>query len=111
MRCREVRFRRVLFRSYFFFSSRRRHTRCADVTGVQTCALPILFHIYYPQVDLGSTHPGIFCVSHLRLFLCRRFIRCEASLDKCEGQSCRQTAGSEVTSFVGYIFLALRNST
>ena len=25
----------------FFFSSRRRHTRCARVTGVQTCALPI----------------------------------------------------------------------
>src|SRR3546814_7282924 len=25
----------------FFFSSRRRHTRCALVTGVQTCALPI----------------------------------------------------------------------
>src|SRR3546814_18737972 len=30
-----------LFR--FFFSSRRRHTRCALVTGVQTCALPICF--------------------------------------------------------------------
>src|SRR3546814_4982420 len=28
--------------SFFFFSSRRRHTRCALVTGVQTCALPIL---------------------------------------------------------------------
>src|SRR3546814_10677731 len=26
---------------YFFVSSRRRHTRCALVTGVQTCALPI----------------------------------------------------------------------
>src|SRR3546814_1101754 len=26
----------------FFFSSRRRHTRCALVSGVQTCALPIL---------------------------------------------------------------------
>src|SRR3546814_9717121 len=25
-----------------FLSSRRRHTRCALVTGVQTCALPIL---------------------------------------------------------------------
>src|SRR3546814_5910379 len=29
----------------FFFSSRRRHTRCALVTGVQTCALPILTDI------------------------------------------------------------------
>src|SRR3546814_2175172 len=26
---------------FFFFSSRSRHTRCALVTGVQTCALPI----------------------------------------------------------------------
>src|SRR3546814_4006534 len=26
----------------FFFSRRRRHTSCALVTGVQTCALPIL---------------------------------------------------------------------
>src|SRR3546814_1959215 len=28
-------------RMCFFFSSRRRHTRCALVSGVQTCALPI----------------------------------------------------------------------
>src|SRR3546814_9266250 len=27
--------------NFFFFSSRRRHTICALVTGVQTCALPI----------------------------------------------------------------------
>src|SRR5213082_2390594 len=26
---------------FFFFSSRRRHTRLCQVTGVQTCALPI----------------------------------------------------------------------
>src|SRR3546814_7591604 len=31
----------VLVLCVFFFSSRRRHTRCALVTGVQTCALPI----------------------------------------------------------------------
>src|SRR3546814_1979593 len=31
----------LLFLFLFFFSSRRRHTRCALVTGVQTCALPI----------------------------------------------------------------------
>src|SRR3546814_6854567 len=34
----------------FFFSSRRRHTRCALVTGVQTCALPIC----HPD---GHRHP------------------------------------------------------
>src|SRR3546814_10001514 len=31
----------VVFCFVFFCSSRRRHTRCALVTGVQTCALPI----------------------------------------------------------------------
>src|SRR3546814_659675 len=32
----------MLLRAFvFFLSSRRRHTRCALVTGVQTCALPI----------------------------------------------------------------------
>src|SRR3546814_2509913 len=40
---------------FFFFSSRRRHTRCALVTGVQTCALPIFITYQYwtstlPQV-------------------------------------------------------------
>src|SRR3546814_5014674 len=34
----------------FFFSSRRRHTRCALVTGVQTCALPIC-----PDGEPGAT--------------------------------------------------------
>src|SRR3546814_10743841 len=31
----------IVLVSFFFVSSRRRHTRCALVTGVQTCALPI----------------------------------------------------------------------
>src|SRR3546814_16596337 len=38
---------------FFFFSSRRRHTRCALVTGVQTCALPI--SLISPQ---GHPHPA-----------------------------------------------------
>src|SRR3546814_7289457 len=37
---------------FFFFSSRRRHTRCALVTGVQTCALPILQSALKPSVLL-----------------------------------------------------------
>src|SRR3546814_16508228 len=36
----------------FFFSSRRRHTRCALVTGVQTCALPIFPAVHLALVDL-----------------------------------------------------------
>src|SRR3546814_10426216 len=31
----------LVLSAFIFFSSRRRHTRCALVTGVQTCALPI----------------------------------------------------------------------
>src|SRR3546814_6047496 len=39
-----------------FFSSRRRHTRCALVTGVQTCALPIwLFKRLGDPVRAGET--------------------------------------------------------
>src|SRR3546814_14301535 len=36
---------------FFFFSSRRRHTSCALVTGVQTCALPI-----FPWRRVRSVH-------------------------------------------------------
>src|SRR3546814_6862286 len=44
----------------FFFASRRRHTRCALVTGVQTCALPIFLidrsggHIHPLNLALGE---------------------------------------------------------
>src|SRR3546814_8446541 len=36
----------------FFFSSRRRHTRCALVTGVQTCAFPICYLSLAADLDL-----------------------------------------------------------
>src|SRR3546814_9584292 len=38
---------------FFFFSSRRRHTRCALVTGVQTCALRSRRNINF-HYDLGN---------------------------------------------------------
>src|SRR3546814_10263137 len=41
----------------FFFSSRRRHTRCALVTGVQTCALPISHGLMTPDARRGSALP------------------------------------------------------
>src|SRR3546814_4745025 len=40
----------------FFFSSRRRHTRCALVTGVQTCALPIS-----TLIEIGSRRTATTC--------------------------------------------------
>src|SRR3546814_10649242 len=52
----------------FFYASRRRHPRCALVTGVQTCALPILL-VLLPKdacqatLKLGLQHharqPGV----------------------------------------------------
>src|SRR3546814_5154924 len=45
------------FTVFFFFSSRIRHTRCALVTGVQTCALPISC----------SSPPALASLSALRL--------------------------------------------
>src|SRR3546814_8789306 len=52
----------------FFFSSRRRHTRCALVTGVQTCALPIYRSnqtiravrcLYYLEIELTTPAPTV----------------------------------------------------
>src|SRR3546814_4331191 len=51
---------------FFFFSSRRRHTRCALVTGVQTCALPILLRRMTASLD----HPD-----HLRRSLSNRHLQ------------------------------------
>src|SRR3546814_16845943 len=39
----------MVFGIVFFFSSRRRHTRCALVTGVQTCALPVWGELFMQQ--------------------------------------------------------------
>src|SRR3546814_4489050 len=40
---------------FVFFSSRRRHTRCALVTGVQTCALPIS-HVGLAEDQARAAH-------------------------------------------------------
>src|SRR3546814_16433687 len=53
----------VLCQYGVFFSSRRRHTRCALVTGVQTCALPILrrLALVSPSWALYSSGLAIVC--------------------------------------------------
>src|SRR3546814_1863023 len=45
---------------FFFFSSRRRHTRCALVTGVQTCALPIFL------IDGDMRNPSVHHLGGVR---------------------------------------------
>src|SRR3546814_1406335 len=47
-----------MYEHVFFFSSRRRHTRCALVTGVQTCALPISRDPRAAGRERGSYRPG-----------------------------------------------------
>src|SRR3546814_7526341 len=60
----------------FFFSSRRRHTRCALVTGVQTCALPICSATVYgpaherlPHCDIRLAEGGRVTLPELDLDL------------------------------------------
>src|SRR3546814_8511168 len=48
---------------FFFFSSRRRHTRCALVTGVQTCALPIYRPDHGRPAGPGALRPRTLAVS------------------------------------------------
>src|SRR3546814_8692613 len=48
-----------LYRFCFFFSSRRRHTRCALVTGVQTCALPISALALLEKVATCTKRPPV----------------------------------------------------
>src|SRR3546814_11253542 len=50
----------------FFFSSRRRHTRCALVTGVQTCALPILASKTNDTAGDGTTTATVLAQAILR---------------------------------------------
>src|SRR3546814_8235324 len=56
---------------FFCFSSRRRHTRCALVTGVQTCALPIL-----PPASL------VYVFGHGQFIQAARAIVADAHLDE-----------------------------
>src|SRR3546814_15044771 len=51
----------------FFFSSRRRHTRCALVTGVQTCALPISWREGMRLLIVGTLDGHIVTAGKLAL--------------------------------------------
>src|SRR3546814_4368417 len=61
----------------FFFSSRRRHTRCALVTGVQTCALPIfVFQPWAARDTFLPCPPGSPLVTRHSRFAHGLRIRC-----------------------------------
>src|SRR3546814_5252419 len=80
------------FLNSFFFSSRRRHTRCALVTGVQTCALPISYHSTLPLRLAG----GLACLIVVKCLL--RMASRSASVPRSEerrvGKECVSTCRS-----------------
>src|SRR3546814_1414728 len=63
----------LYFLCLVFFSSRRRHTRCALVTGVQTCALPICFIIYPGKLTVVDSF-RIGCIGRMDAAVMRRLV-------------------------------------
>src|SRR3546814_5919706 len=61
-----------LFCVLFFVSSRRRHTRCALVTGVQTCALPIWSRLVLAWPEDATRHWLTPMTIHVWAISCRR---------------------------------------
>src|SRR3546814_1642058 len=93
----------------FFFSSRRRHTRCALVTGVQTCALPIwppivpvaLIRLIAPRARPGSGS-GLaddfrgLAAGRFRLELGRALHVKRSEIDQIGRASCRESVSVRV---------------
>src|SRR3546814_1976503 len=59
---------RMKLRYIYFFSSRRRHTRCALVTGVQTCALPIFLPVQSYKNKINVEYPELYPVFPFRIY-------------------------------------------
>src|SRR3546814_2086955 len=83
----------------FFFSSRRRHTRCALVTGVQTCALPI--YLFSGRRDRCHTR-----AHHFERVLLRFVVLGEPSASQCD-----ERAGCSEAAFPFHVLIfTLRSS-
>src|SRR3546814_11904815 len=93
----------------FFFSSRRRHTRCALVTGVQTCALPISFSSATTGTGSGGDRSksvavavlvvvsfmiGLTLPSHIQIAMLDTCIRHVRSEERRVGTECVSTCRS-----------------
>src|SRR3546814_15220303 len=79
----------LIYLLLFFVSSRRRHTRCALVTGVQTCALPI-----FPPEGVALVADDIrearFIAAREKLGLAARGARAGEIGDEIGRASCRE---------------------
>src|SRR3546814_7472362 len=87
---------------FFFLSSRRRHTRCALVTGVQTCALPI------SGIQKTARHPIAWRSSSnwretltlaTKPVILRKSVRCSGSSPR-TGQIGRESCRERVCQYV-----------
>src|SRR3546814_4863614 len=83
--------------SYFFFSSRRRHTRCALVTGVQTCALPIS----------GNARLKVAFSDALSLDLRGYYINADLDYDSFFGTPADSADVAKLDQYIGYAGLNL----
>src|SRR3546814_6926023 len=94
----------LVFSCVFFFSSRRRHTRCALVTGVQTCALPIYSSVHRILSRFGAPSPSadflfrFFCAAALA-FAGLACILAARSEERRVGKECVSTCRSRWSPF------------
>src|SRR3546814_5015612 len=111
----------------FFFSSRRRHTRCALVTGVQTCALPISFLPKPPPsdwvVDTGlssfplasrtpAVTPSVTCaVNPMRARILIRLLRSRVVLSNGNPRSEEHTSELQSLMRISYAVFCLKKKT
>src|SRR3546814_2757085 len=83
----------------FFFSSRRRHTRCALVTGVQTCALPICRRLDEAEIGEGIADFGALVEAEAADDAVRHADRDEAILELAGLELCADEDGGAVERY------------
>src|SRR3546814_6681433 len=87
-----------VFLIFFFFSSRRRHTRCALVTGVQTCALPIYAGTKILTIRADNEARGLPTIGGFFVFFDAATGATLATMDAAELTARRTAAGSALAS-------------
>src|SRR3546814_9638648 len=94
---------------FFFFSSRRRHTRCALVTGVQTCALPISTpeqsSTAENSISVGLPRP---CSIQSGASTC---LRSDGLMSKCHSRSEEHTSELQSLMRISYAVFCLKKQT
>src|SRR3546814_15752616 len=94
----------------FSFSSRRRHTRCALVTGVQTCALPICKTPYQACQFVGG-HPLADRCRHAQVIRPASSAPASRSEERRVGKECVSTCRSRWSPYHSKINRAFFSST